>query len=145
MKKTKNLIMRTLRIYFLLATIVLFAGCSKDEPQLPASELILGQWKWYSQGLKQINTEGETLEIYNQYYPPGAFVKFQSPDLVEASQDGINIDQGTWKLSEADQNLYIIDTNFKILRLDKEYLIIGYDTTDPLIQQTTRFTFIFKR
>lgn len=137
--------MKTLRIYFLLATLLFFAGCTKDEAQLPASELILGQWKWYSQGLKQINTEGETLEIYNQYYPPGAFVEFQSPDFVEASQDGINISQGTWKLTEADQNLYIIDTNFKIIRLDKEYLIIGYDSTDPSIQQTTRFTFIFKR
>jgi len=137
--------MRTLRIYFLLATIVLFAGCSKDEAQLPASELILGQWKWYSQGLKLVSAEGESLEILNDYKPMGAFLKISSPDIAEASEDGINTDQGTWTLDASQKKLFLIDTEFDILRLNKEYLILGFDLVDPSTQINSRYTFIFKR
>lgn len=130
---------------FLMLCILLSSGCKKDTPDLPMSELILGQWKWLNQGLKIVSPDGETLMVTSQNNPAGAFIDLQAPDLAKTSIDGGIIVQGTWELDEVNKKIFIVDTNFSIFRLDKEYLILGYDLVDPGSQEVSRYTFIFKR
>lgn len=142
--------MKTLRIYLALAVLLVLAACKKDTTTLPASELLLGHWKWYSQGIKIISQEGQTLDVDNLYYLPEAYAEFNienNTKVVVLSDDGINTEFGEWVLDEPNNKIKIIDTNFKILRLDKEYLIVSYDyiNPDPNITDIFRFTFIFKR
>ncbi len=142
--------MKTLRIYLVLAALLVLAACKKDSPSLPASELLLGHWKWYSQGIKIVSQEGETLDVDNLYFLPEAYAEFKIENnnkIVVLSEDGINTEFGPWILDESKNEIEIVDTNFKILRLDKEYLIVSYDyiNPDPSITDIFRFTFIFKR
>ena len=142
--------MKKLRIYLALVALVFLAACKKDSPELPASELILGHWEWYSQGIKVVSTAGEAVEVDNLYYLPGAYAEFKIENtnkIVVLYEDGIDTEFGPWELNESKNELKIIDTNFKILRLDKEYLILSYDYIfpDPNITDVFRYTFIFKR
>lgn len=135
---------------FVMLSVLLGSGCKQDSPTLPLSELILGHWKWYSQGIKVVSAAGEALEVDNLYYLPGAYAEFKIENtnkMVVLSKDGIDTEFGPWELNESKNEIKIIDTNFKILRLDKEYLILSYDyiNPDPNITDVFRYTFIFKR
>lgn len=138
--------MKTIAIAsFFMLSMLLNTGCEKDAPNLPASELILGQWKWISFGLKVVDSKGETLGILSEPFTPSAYVKFESPNVFYESEDGIDVDQSTWVLDPNNDKVTIANTVYDILRLDKEYLIIGVDLPDPATQNVSRYTLIFKR
>ena len=137
----KNIVIATC----LMLSMVLGSGCKKDSPDLPMSELIMGQWKWISFGLKVVSPNGETTNVISQSFPPAAFIKFDAPNIFVDSEDGINTEQTIWILDSSNNKVTIADTDYNILRLDTEYLILGHDVVDPATQVNSRYSLIFKR